>query len=320
MSVDLDSSNLSDFDFSNPLPTPYDTSLPPSRQEPANASWTTPLAAPPLSSVHSEQPRGERQEHVNCYSTRAPSDGVIAPEESAIPLNAVSQAAGNGNGNNNGKYQGVHDCEADALTVLRSLHHRPLYCPDKERHSKLSDQDSSVTSDPGLVDINAGLQLLPSLDKVLHANKSALSGVVKLLDCSCAQRPYLATLYMSIISKIMSLYEIASVADMPSSEHSTSNSRSSQHPNSTRLTQSTVIRVGVFHLDEDDQASLQRNILLRELRKMERAVEKFASLCSNEAYNHDTSVRQWHSVAVTMLRTELRRIYKNCEESVPMAI
>lgn len=83
------------------------------------------------------------------------------------------------------------------------------------------------------------------------------------------------------------------------------------------------MQVGVFDLDEDDQATLQRGILLRQLRKMERAIETFAALgggggggdgANGGGNEPDLSVRQWHSVAVSMMKKELSRIYQNCKE------
>ena len=78
------------------------------------------------------------------------------------------------------------------------------------------------------------------------------------------------------------------------------------------------MQVGVFDLDEDDQATLQRGILLRQLRKMERAIETFAALGGGGGdgggNEPDLSVRQWHSVAVSMMKKELSRIYQNCKE------
>ncbi|KAI4263600.1 MAG: hypothetical protein L6R42_001260 [Xanthoria sp. 1 TBL-2021] len=205
-----------------------------------------------------------------------------------------------------------HNCEAYALSLLRSLHHWPLHSHEKHNQITPSSQTGTL-ADSYQTDSNAGPEVLPRLDTILHANKCALSGVVKLLDCSCAQRPYLATLYMSIITKMLSLYELAATADISSSESSSSASPANTS-SGPRLACTTIMQVGVFDLDDDDQATLQRGILLRQLRKMERAIEKFASLGSGDTNDHDLSVRQWHSVAVSMIKKELQRLYQNCKE------
>lgn len=156
----------------------------------------------------------------------------------------------------------------------------------------------------------------PSLDTILYANKCALSGVVKLLDCACAQHPHLANLYMSIITKMLSLYEIAANTVVSSSGCPSTASPASAAHNllGSSLVHTTTIQVGVFDLDEEDQATLQHGILLRQLRKMENAIEKLASLGAGENNDRDISVRRWHSVTVSMMKKELQRIYQNCKE------
>lgn len=210
-----------------------------------------------------------------------------------------------------------HNCEAYALSLLRSLHSWSLHTHDETHNQTGTLADSYQTNDNNNTNPH---QELPSLDTILHANKCALSGVMKLLDCRpCAQRPYPLTLYMSIITKMLSLYELAATADISSSSSSVAASGAStpsgQHH---RLARTTVMQVGVFDLDEDDQATLQRGILLRQLRKMERAIENFAALGGGDGGNGgnepDLSVRQWHSVAVSMMKKELSRIYQNCKE------
>ncbi|KAK3171630.1 hypothetical protein OEA41_003714 [Lepraria neglecta] len=306
MSVDVDGSKFSAFAFGNSLPTPYDPSqnahLPPSQQEPGQAPWT-PFATPSTTSIHGEDLR------ISGYNVALPAASKAIGGAFNGPIDSPNQATGNE------KSKEVHDCEAYALTLLRSLHHWSLYSPDKHNQITSSNQACAV-SETYLANSNANPEVLHSLDTILDANKCALSGVVKLLDCSCAQRPHLATLYMSIITKMLSLYEIAATTDIssPDCPSSASPASATQNLSGPRLARNTIIQVGVFDLDEEDQATLQRGILLRQLRKMERAIEKFASLGGGDANDHDISVRQWHSMAVSMIEKELQRIYQNCKE------
>ena len=309
MGLDLDESKFSAFPFSDSLPTPYATSQnsyrPPSQQEPGQAPWT-PFPTPSTTSIDDEDLR------ISGYSVASPtasnSNGGASSQLTDSHKNPNQATA-------NEKLKEVHDCEAYALSLLRSLHHWPLYSPDKQSQITSSNQPCAI-SETYLANGNTNPEVLHSLDTILYANKYALSGVVKLLDCSCAQRPHLATLCMSIITKMLSLYEIAATTGIssPGSPSSASPTSTTHNLSGPRLARSTVIQVGVFDLDEEDQATLQRGILLRQLRKMESAIEKFASFGGGDANNLDISMRQWHSMAVSMMKKELQSIYHNCKE------
>ena len=309
ISLDVDGSKFSAFAFGNSPRTPYHPSqnayLTPTQQELEQASW---IATPSTTSVHGEDLR------ISGYNVALPA----ASKASGGALNQLTDSHENPNqATGNEKPREVHDCEAYALTLLRSLHHWPLYSPDKHDQVTSSTQACAV-SETSLANIDTNPEVLPSLDKILYANRCALSGVVKLLDCACAQRPHLAILYMSIITKMLSLYEIAATTDISSPDCPSSASPASATHNLSgpHLVRSTIIQVGVFDLDEEDQATLQRGILLRQLRKMENVIEKLASLSNGDANDHDISVRQWHSVAVSMIKKELQRIYQNCKETL----
>ena len=309
MSLDVDSSKFSSFAFSNYLPTSYDPSqhsnLPHHQQEPEPASWT-PFTSPSTASIHGEDFRMVGDDLALPTASKAINGRLTRPTDC---FNTPNQTSGNEKSNE------VHDCEAHALNLLRSLHHWPLYPSDEPSQITTSKQTRAVL-DAQSPNSNASPEAFHSLDTILHANKSALSGVLQLLDCSCAQRPHLATLYISIITKMLSLYERAATTDIssPESRNPASSASATQGLPGPRLARTTLVQLGVFDLDEDDQASLLRGILLRQLRKMEGAIEKFASLGYGDPDKYDVSVRQWLNVAVSMIKKELQRIYQNCEE------
>lgn len=91
----------------------------------------------------------------------------------------------------------------------------------------MSSNQTSALWETYLTNANANVEELAPLDKTLCANKCTLAGVVNLLGCSCAQRSYLAILYLSITTKTHSLCAIVATTD-----------------------------VGAFHLDEEEQATL----------------------------------------------------------------
>ncbi|KAL8677815.1 MAG: hypothetical protein Q9186_005795 [Xanthomendoza sp. 1 TL-2023] len=309
MNVDVDGSGSSSFAFAHSLPSPFETchdrNSSTKQQMPGQAPCT-PFTTPSTSSINGEDMTISGLNVTVSAASKALAAGYHRPRDS---YSSSSQFA------SSEEPRETHNCEAYGLSLLRSLHHWPLY--SHEKHSQVMPSDQSGThADSYQTNGNANPEVLPSLDTILHANKCALSGVVKLLGCSCARRPHLATLYISIITKMLSLYELAATADIASSESpsSATPASSTQTSSGPRLARTTIMQVGVFNLDEDDQETLQRGILLRQLRNMERAIERFASLGGGDTNDHDLSLRQWHSAAVSMIKKELQRIYQSCKE------
>ena len=311
MSVDLDGSKFSASAIGNSLPTPYDLAqnayFSPNQHELREAPWT-PFATPSTTSVHGEDFSISGDNSALPATSKTNGGALTRHTDSHKNPNQVTGSE---------KPKEAHDCEAHALNLLRSLHHWPHYSAEKHNQMTSGGQACAI-SEAYPANSNAIPEVLHSLDTILYANKCALSGVVKLLDCSCVQRPYLATLYISIITKMLSLYELAANTNVSSPERpSTASSASATHKSSgPRLARTTIIRVGVFDLDEEDQATLQRGILLRQLRKMEGAIEKFGSLGVADTNDHDISIQHWHSVANSMMKKELQRIYQNCKDAL----
>lgn len=228
-----------------------------------------------------------------------------------------------------------HDCELAALNLLRSLHQWP-----RQSAVPIKNGDSTpgtftpprYASDHAALDavVDQGGDDAPGLDKILYANKCALAGVRGLLDsdCGCAQRPHVASLCVSIIMKMLALYKSATVidgSDGPGTPRDPSTavngSGSTTRCFRPSVVRSTVIQVGLFSLDEEDQAMLQQGILLRELRKIDGALERFAALANNamsapSGGQFDASVRQWFSVATVMMKRELQRILQPCRDGL----
>ncbi|PVH91002.1 hypothetical protein DM02DRAFT_478492, partial [Periconia macrospinosa] len=124
---------------------------------------------------------------------------------------------------------------------------------------------------------------LKSLDSVLSITKSAVANVRQLLNCSCSADPHLAMLYSSITSKILTWYQIAAgvkpAAIFPSAPPSLSDASSPSSsvfasplptPGAEHTTfdiQVKPLKIGVFEFDEEQQAMLRRQVVLRELKK-----------------------------------------------------
>lgn len=118
------------------------------------------------------------------------------------------------------------------------------------------------------------------LDNILQRNKSALSTVTQLLDCSCAQHTHLAMLYASIVSKVIAGYQgaarrISTSAILSSSFASRPAFSQLAGPDMARSqVSSTGIRVGSFEPDYVDQAALHRQLLFIEIGKVDAVIDK----------------------------------------------
>ncbi|KAF2638288.1 hypothetical protein P280DRAFT_471403 [Massarina eburnea CBS 473.64] len=133
---------------------------------------------------------------------------------------------------------------------------------------------------------------LKSLDSVLSITKTAVANVLQLLKCSCSSDPHLAMLYSSIAQKIITWYQIAAgvkPASLPSATPTFSGASSPSSsvfssPLSTPSSATTIfdiqvqpIKIGLFEFDEEQQAILRKQVVLRELRKCGTLVEALAS-------------------------------------------
>ncbi|KAF5010156.1 hypothetical protein FDECE_3649 [Fusarium decemcellulare] len=172
-----------------------------------------------------------------------------------------------------------HNCEALALSVLRSLHHDTSAGPSQSICKEPQDAANGLTTTPST---------MPSIDTVLSANKAALTNLIPLLKCACARNPHMALLHSTILSKAIFWYRVAVTARC--------------HAEGVEL-RPMKIQLGMLDLDDDDQATLQRAVLLRELRKAEKVMEEFDTCSAGE-----DEVPTWHASAIQNMRDELQAI------------
>ncbi|WAO94646.1 Zn(2)-C6 fungal-type domain-containing protein [Fusarium falciforme] len=172
----------------------------------------------------------------------------------------------------------AHDCEALALGVLRSLHHHNA---------------DGICKGPAANGMNLA-KPMPSIDTVLFANKAALTNLIPLLKCPCARNPHIALLHSTILSKTIFWYRVAVTARY--------------HAEGAEL-RPMKIQLGMLDLDDDDQATLQRAVLLRELRKAEKVMEKFDACSASE-----DEVPKWHTTAIQNMKEELQAIIQKIKK------
>ncbi|RSM08782.1 hypothetical protein CEP52_004514 [Fusarium oligoseptatum] len=169
----------------------------------------------------------------------------------------------------------AHDCEALALGVLRSLHHHNA---------------DGICKAPAA----NGSKPMPSIDTVLFANKAALTNLIPLLKCPCARNPHIALLHSTILSKTIFWYRVAVTARY--------------HAEGAEL-RPMKIQLGMLDLDDDDQATLQRAVLLRELRKAEKVMETFDECSASEE-----ELPKWHATAIQNMKEELQAIIQKIKK------
>lgn len=215
--------------------------------------------------------------------------GQVVPAERKASMGTAAIAAMTSQSGDSHHTKQAHDCEALALSVLRSLHHSPSAVPPVQVENN-SEEASDATT--GAMPAKPACAM-PSVDTVLFANKAALSNLTRLLQCPCAQTAHVALLHSAILSKVMFWYRVAVTA------------RYHSEPVDLRPVK---IQLGMLDLDDDDQATLQRAVLLRELRKAERVIEAFDACSAPEDDYEGANASHWHGLAIRNMREELHAI------------
>lgn len=205
-----------------------------------------------------------------------------------------------------------HDCEAQAVSILHSL-----------QHAEVHQGATSCSTDPTRY---AHLNLTPDFDRVLAVNKAALHGWSKLMRCSCTQCPHLILLYVSILSKILFWYRIAAdnalAPDEDNRIHSTNLSMNSREPPTVDRfsVRPTDIKVGVLSLDAKDQADMRRELLLRELRRVETAIEELMDVdrttVDSSADDIFRRAVQWSIKGLSHVKAELQDIMQRIVQPI----
>lgn len=140
----------------------------------------------------------------------APIPTIASPKPKAYSVPAAYTIAAQSQieDNAHGDFDGVfthhtaeskdHDCSREAHSILTSLSFLDIAQAHQMPQSPLSSA-STITSTA---------QHVP-LDHILRLNRESSERLSQLLICSCVQRPQLALLYASIISRVLILYQEA---------------------------------------------------------------------------------------------------------------
>ena len=85
-----------------------------------------------------------------------------------------------------------------------------------------------------------------------------------------------------------------------------------------RAVKAKMIQIGIFDLEEEDEKLLMRSVLLREVKKVEAAVEVLKTLgaakARDEYGDEEQSMSSWYAVGGVKLEREVRDTLKQVKE------
>ena len=184
-----------------------------------------------------------------------------------------------------------HDCTQFAFQTLNSLYSPPA-------------------SQPSTSDFNGASNGLPTLDTVLSTNKAAVDKLFVLLGCHCSSNPHFSTTIAFTITKILSWYQAIAGADQ-SYPDSPVNTPMEAFTN-------TPLSLGDFRLDGEDDATFRTQLVLSELRKVEKLIDKFQERYCKTANPAETGIEGGVYTALeSLLRTRVRDTFKCTMKAAP---
>ncbi|PSN73024.1 Zn-II 2Cys6 regulatory protein [Corynespora cassiicola Philippines] len=184
-----------------------------------------------------------------------------------------------------------HDCTQFAFQTLNSLYSPPA-------------------SQPAASDFNGTSNGLPTLDSVLSTNKAAVDKLFVLLGCPCSENPHFSTTIAFTIVKILSWYQAVAGVNQPAGEA----------PINTQMEAftHTPISLGDFRLEGEDEDTFRTQLVLGELRKVEKLIDKFSERYCKTTNQAETGIDGGvYGALETLLRTRVRDTFKVTMKSAP---
>jgi hypothetical protein len=183
-----------------------------------------------------------------------------------------------------------HDCTQFAFQTLNSLYAPP-------------------SSPPSATDFNGTSEGLPTLDAVLSTNKSAVDKLYVLLGCPCSANPHFSTTIAFTVTKILSWYQaIAGVHDQDDGSINTPLEAFTHTP----------ISLGDFRLEVEDEDTFRTQLVLGELRKVEKLIDKFSERYCKATNPAETGIEGGvYGALEQLLRTRVRDTFKVTMRTAP---
>ncbi|KAF1835487.1 Zn-II 2Cys6 regulatory protein [Decorospora gaudefroyi] len=185
-----------------------------------------------------------------------------------------------------------HDCTQFAFQTLNSL-----YAPPE---SQPSAGDFTGTGDG-----------LPTLDTVITTNQAAVEKLNILLGCPCSSNPHFSTTIAFTIVKILSWYQAIAGVNNPGEDS----------PLETQMEAfiHSSISMGAFRPEHDD--TFRTNLVLSELRKVEKLIDKFSERYCKAANAAETGIEGGvYGALEALLRTRVRDTFKVTMRSAPASV
>ncbi|KAF2739891.1 Zn-II 2Cys6 regulatory protein [Polyplosphaeria fusca] len=184
-----------------------------------------------------------------------------------------------------------HDCTQFAFQTLNDLYSPP-------------------SSQPSPSDFNGQANGLPTLDAVLSINKAAVEKLFVLLACPCSTNPHFSTTIAFTITKILAWYQAIAGLNQPTVESPTITQMEAFTHTPTSL--------GKFTLDSEDEDAIRTNLVLTELRKVEKLIDKFSETYCKKANPAETGIDCGVYTALeSLLRTRVRDTFKVTMKTAP---
>lgn len=186
-----------------------------------------------------------------------------------------------------------HDCTQFAFQTLNSLYAPPT--SSSSRNDTIGKSES-----------------LPTLDAVLSTNKAAIDKLFVLLGCPCSNNPHFSTTIAFTITKVLSWYQaIAGVSD---------GCDSPVHTQMEAFTPSPL-SMGDFPLQVDNEETFRTQLILGELRKVEKLIDKFSERYCKSANPAETGIEGGvYGALEQLLRTRVRDTFKVTMRTAPADI
>jgi hypothetical protein len=183
----------------------------------------------------------------------------------------------------------------EKLTVSPPAMSRSLYSPP--------------TSPPSAGDFNGSSHGLPTLETVVSTNKSAVDKLFVLLGCSCSSNPHFSTTIAFTIVKILSWYQ--AIAGASSEVDSSMNTQMEVFSHSP-------MSMGDFSPMGDSDDSYRAQLVLTELRKVEKLIDKFSERYTKNPNHVETGIDSGvYSALESLLRTRVRDTFKVTMRNAP---
>ncbi|KAF1953406.1 Zn-II 2Cys6 regulatory protein [Byssothecium circinans] len=183
-----------------------------------------------------------------------------------------------------------HDCTQFAFQTLNSLYSPP-------------------STQPSTGDLNGSSNGLPTLDSVLSTNKSAVDKLFVLLGCPCSANPHFSTTIAFTIVKILSWYQAVSGANQSEGDSTITQMEVFTH---------TPISLGDFRLEGEDEHTFRTQLVLTELRKVEKLIDKFSERYCKGSDPANLGIDGGvYSALEQLLRTRVRDTFKVTMKTAP---